>query len=474
MNILLVNPPAVDNVKIVREGRCMQRQEAWGTSWAPLTLAISAAILRDAGFTTLLKDCSNDDIDFDGLRCIIQEFRPEVVIVNTSTPSIDGDVQVAAFIKEIDKNIKTIFFGIHVTALPERILNENPDVEFIANGEPEYTIREFARAVKEKKPMREVKGLIYRDGDNIRYNEKRSFIDNLDELPDPAWDLVNINGYRLPITNRPFLLVLTSRGCPHSCTFCAARTFYGTKPRLRSGQRIVSEIKYVKDRYGINDFLFWSENGIIGKQHMLDICHRLAEEAPGVRWVCNARVDMVDEGLLKTMKKAGCWMIGYGVESGAQRILEKMKKNVTVQGIERAIYITKKSGIEVTAHVIIGYPGETKNDILNTLTLLKKWDPDYIQVYCCVPFPGSPLYDEVLRSGWLSSTDWAMFEQNFSVVNTPQLSDKEVMALRERIIKSFYLNPCKIVKTLLKIRSPREILFFLSFAKKYFASWANK
>lgn len=474
MNVLLLSPPAVDNVKIVREGRCMQRQEAWGTSWAPLTLAISAAILKDAGFTVSLKDCSNDGISFEQLKHIIQDFRPALVIVNTSTPSIDGDLKVANLTKEIDKNIKTVFFGIHVTALPERVFKENPDVEFVINGEPEYTIRNFALALRAGSPISEVKGLIYRAGNEVIYNEKRPFIENLDELPYPAWDLINVGGYRLPITNRPFLLVLTARACSHSCTFCAAGVFYGNRPRLRSWQKIVSEIKYVREKYNINDFLFWSENGITNKQHMYEICRGLANEVPGVKWVCNARVDIVDEELLKIMKKAGCWMIGYGVESGTQRILDSMKKNVTIEGIEKAVKITKKVGIEVTAHVIVGYPGETKSDILNTIKLLKRWDPDYIQVYCCVPFPGSPLYGESKRSGWLKSTDWSMFEQNFSVIDTPKLSSQEVMALREKMIRSFYLNPRKILKTFLKIRSPQEIAFLLSFAKRYFTSWANK
>jgi radical SAM superfamily enzyme YgiQ (UPF0313 family) len=215
MNVLVLNPPAIDGVKIVREGRCMQRQEAWGTSWAPLTLAIIAAILRDEGFTVRLKDCANDDISFEQFEKEIRDFRPKLVIANTSTPSIDADLTVADLVKQIDEDIKTVFFGIHPTALPEETFRENSNVQFIASGEPEYTLRDFAIALRDQLPISEVKGLIYRvDGGEIVYNEKRPFIEDLDELPYPAWDLVNINGYRLPITNNPFLLVLTGRACP--------------------------------------------------------------------------------------------------------------------------------------------------------------------------------------------------------------------------------------------------------------------
>lgn len=473
MNILILNPPAINNVRIVREGRCMQRQEAWGTSWAPLSLAIIAAILRDAGFIVSLKDCSNDGISLQRLRRIIQDFRPNLVIVNTSTPSISDDLKVANLTKEIDKKIKTAFFGIHVTALSEEVFKENSNVEFIVQGEPEYTSRDLALAIRDGHPISEVKGLIYRVDKEIIHNEKRPFIENLDELPYPAWDLVNIDRYRVPIINRPFLLVLIGRGCHYSCKFCAAGVFYGKRSRLRSWQRIVDEIKYVRKKYNVNDFLFWSENSISQRQHMYEISQGLAKEVPGIKWVCNGRVDIVDEELLEAMKKAGCWMIGYGVESGTQRILDLMKKNITIRDVEKAIELTKKVGIEVTAHVIMGYPEETKGDILNTMKLLKKLDPDYIQAYCCVPFPGSPLYDESKKFGWLKPSDWSRFEQNFSVINTPNLSAQEVMTLRKKMIKNFYLDPRKILKIFLKLRSPQEIVSFFSFAKRYFTSWVR-
>ena len=474
MNVLIVNPPAVENIKIVREGRCMQRQEAWGTSWAPLTLAIIAAILRDNGFGVDIKDCSNDGISFEQLGGIIKEFSPKLVIANTSTPSIDSDLTLAGAIKQIDKDIKTVFFGIHPTALPEDVFNSNEDVELIASGEPEYTLRDLAIAIRDESELSNVKGLIYRnENSEIVYNEKRPFIDDLDELPFPAWDLVNIQGYRLPITNKPFLLILTGRACPYPCTFCAAGTFYGKKPRLRSWQRIVEEMKYVRDNYQVDEFLFWSENSVVDKKHITDIAHGIENEIPGVRWVCNGRVDQVDEELLGTMKKAGCWMIGYGIEAGTQRVLDLMKKNVKVEEIGRAVKLTKKVGIEITGHVIVGYPGETKEDILATLNLVKKLDLDYIQVYCCVPFPGSELYEQAKEQGWIISDDWSMFEQNFSILTTEKLSADEVMQIREKIIKNFYLNPLKILKTIIKIRSFREVGFFASFVLKYFKSWVG-
>jgi radical SAM superfamily enzyme YgiQ (UPF0313 family) len=474
MKILQLNPPAVNGVRIVREGRCMQRQEAWGTAWAPLSLAIIASVLRGEGFDVLLKDCPNEDIDVEDLKQYLSRERPDLMMVNTSTPSIDGDLGMARIAKDIDENLITVFFGIHVTALAGRILEENPEVRHIVSGEPEHVLRDFAIAARSGKSFRDVRGLVLREEGRVVHNAPMPYIGNLDEIPFPAWDLVNIPYYRLPITNRPFVLVLISRGCPYPCKFCTAATLYGKQTRLRSPRRIVEEIKYVRDTFGVTDFLFWSENSISDREHMIEISNGLAREVPGVRWVCNGRVDMVDAELLSAMKRGGCWMIGYGVESGIQRVLDLMRKKARVQETERAVALTRQAGIEVTAHVIIGYPGETREEILSTQKLLKRLDVDYIQVYCSVPFPGAPIYEEAVRNGYVNSLDWTRFEQNSSVIDTPQLSGEEVMELRQKIIKDFYLNPRKVGRTLLKVRKPVEVFFFLSFGFRYFLSWVRR
>jgi len=473
MNILLINPPTEDSATIVREGRCQQRQEAWGTSWAPLTLAITASILRNEGFKVAIKDCPNDGISFNALKDIIRSFKPKLIIANTSTPSIDGDLKVAGIAKEIDNSVKTVFFGIHVTALPEDSFQEDSNVELIVSGEPEYTLRDLAITLREGKTLEKVKGLIRRSDGKIIHNEKRPFIENLDDLPFPAWDLINVKSYKLPISRKPFLLIQTGRGCPHSCKFCASKTFYGRKPRLRSPEKVVAEFKHVREKFQINNFLFWAEEATINKQQMIAICRGLEKDAPGVKWVCNSRVDSINEELLKRMKKAGCWMIGFGVEAGSQRVLDSMKKSVLIEDIGKAFALTKKAGIKTTAHVIVGHPGETRKDIALTSKLVKKLDPDYIQVYCCVPFPGSALFEEVEAAGWLKHKNWLLYEQNHCVINTPHLNVDEVMALRKKMIRAFYLNPAKVVKTVAGLESIGELIALPKFAKAYLKSWVK-
>ena len=437
MKVFVLNAPAVNNVRIVREGRCMQRQDAWGTSWAPLTLALIASILRQADFSVKLKDCPSEGVNLDSLEKEIKEFKPNILVVNTSTPSIDSDMPMAGWVKDIDPKIKTIFFGIHVSALPKETLEAYLQAEFIAVGEPEHTILDFALAVREDKPLNTVPGLVYKNNNQIYFNTPRGFINNLDDFPYPAWDLVDLKRYRLPITRSPFLLVLIGRGCPYSCNFCAAGTFYGKTPRLRSPERIVSEMKYVRNNYGVSDFLFWSENSMVDKKQLFTISGLLAKENPKMRWVCNGRVDLVDEALLLAMKKGGCWMIGYGVESGSQRVLDLMGKKIRIEDIERTVNFTKKSGIQTTAHVILGYPGETKDDLRATARLVRRVNFDYIQTYCCVPFPGSELYLAAKEKGWIIPAKWKYYEQNYSVISTPFLLPQDVMQSRQSLLSHF-------------------------------------
>lgn len=470
MNVLLINPPVVNKIKIVREGRCMQREDAWGTSWAPLTLATISAVLKSAGIKIRIIDCTKEEIDIKGFQNILQEVKPKLVIINTATPSIDNDLSCASHVKEVDASIKTAFFGIHVSALDMQCLEEHPYVDFIIRGEPEYTARDLAIAVRDGTPCENVDGISWQRDGSIFRNRDREFIKDLDLLPHPAWEDANIKLYTMPITGEIFLLVMASRGCPYSCTFCAAQTLYGKKRRFRSAARIVDEMAYIERRFGVNSFLFWAEGFVSDKNRVYEVCDEIIKRGLKFKWVANSRVDAVDLPLLKRMKEAGCWMIGYGIESGNQDILDAVKKGITLSQIEEAVKLTKQAGIKITSHVIIGIPGETKRHILQTSSFISKLDVDFLQLYCYVPFPGSALYDEAKKSGWLTTDNWEMFEQNFCVLNTPQISAREVMELRKRVFRSFYLNPKRALRIIKDIKSVRGLKNFVVMAKN-FAKW---
>jgi len=469
MKILFINPPT--NVSMVKEGRCMQRKGAWTAVWAPITLAISAAMLRDSGFDVRIIDCSVEILTLKEVCDICKQYKPDLVIINTATPSIESDLNFAAVVKDLNLGeIKVAVIGIHVSVLAEECLKMQSKLDFVVRGEVEFTLKELAEALRSKREISKVKGISYHYGDKIMHNPDADFPDDLDSLPFPAWDLIDINKYRLPFKDKPFLLVSTGKGCPYNCIFCCTKPYYGSKLRLRSPARVVNEIEWVENKFNVKDFLFWTESFTLNKEYATAICNEIILRGLSVDWVCNSRVDAVSPELLKTLKKAGCWMIGYGIESGDQAILDMAKKNTTLKQIEQAIKWTKDAGIEVTAHTIFGLPGETKLSIDKTMKFLKKMDVDFAQIYCAVPFPGSALFDLAKRNNWILNKDWMFFEQNFSVLNIGSIDADAVMSLRKKALVGFYFRPRAIFQTIRRIKSFKDFKVFLNMLKE-FISW---
>jgi len=448
----------------------MQRRGAWTAVWAPISLALCAAEVEKEGMTAGLKDCIIEDIGFEELKSIISDFRPDLVVINTATPSIDSDLSTAGVVKEIDSRIVTAAIGIHVTALPEDCLKDFPDLDFVVRGEPEEIVRELALALRDKRPAEEVAGLSFLRQGKIVHNPEQPFIEPLDNLPFPAWHLVDIKRYTMPFTGKPFLLVATSRGCPYRCTFCADKTFYGTRLRLKSPGRVVDEMEWVGKEFGIRDFLFWSESFTIKKEFAYGVSKELIKRGLKINWVCNSRVDNVDLELLRTMKKAGCWLIGYGIESGNQAVLDSVHKGCRLEDAKKAVRLTQAAGIGAAGHIVLGFPGETKETIEQTIRFAIELDLDFAQFYCAVPFPGSKLCAQVRQKGWINTDDWSRFEQNFSVLDTPQLKAEEVMRLRRLAFRRYYLRPRAVYKTLKRIRNLRQFFNFLAMLKD-FVTW---
>lgn len=470
MKTYLINPPASEGVKIVREGRCMQRKGAWAAVWAPISLATMAAVLENEGFKVKLDDCIVNEINFPELQNKFKGFKPDLVVINTATPSIVSDLQVASLAKKANKRCKTIAFGIHVTALPEESLKMEKDLDVVVRGEPEMTIKEISLAMKKGRGLEKIRGVSYRQGKKIIHNLPRPPLENLDELPFPAWQHIRIERHLMPFKNVPFLLIATGRGCPYLCKFCADRTFYGTKLRLRSPKRIVDEIEWVIKRFDVKDFLFWSESFTINRQFSKRVAEEIIRRGLKVHWVCNSRVDNVDYPLLKQFAQAGCWMIGFGIESGDQRTLDLMNKGTTLEQAKKAVQDAHRAGLEVTGHCLLGYPGESQKTIEKTVEFAKSLNLDFVQFYCVVPFPGSELYKKARKEGWLTTDDWCFFEQNFSVLTTPELRTDQIMKLRGKAYRSFYLRPKIFCQTIRRIRSIDD-LKQLSLAVKDFLTW---
>lgn len=458
MKILLINPPPFEGVNVVREGRCMQRTETWSTVWSPVSLATIAAVLRNEGFEMRLHDGSVAPTLKDEVLSDIKCWVPDLVVVNTATTAIEQDLAFADLVGDTIPGVRIMLMGVHPTVFPDECFEKSRVPEMIVRGEPEYTIRDAALAVREGATLSGIPGLSFRDQNgDVQHNDKRPFIENLDELPFPAWDLVDTDLYRMPFSGERYLLVSSARGCPYACTFCASKAYYGAKVRKRSPSRVVDEMSWIKESFGIRDFLFWTESFTNNQEYAIATAQEMIDRDLDFRWVCNSRVDTVSPKFLRKIKAAGCWMIGFGIESGTQEVLDAAKKNTTIADAVRSVRMAHEVGLEVTGHCIMGLPGETEESLQRTIDFAKFLRLDYAQFYCAVPFPGSELYQQCLENDWLDETEWKYFEQTTSIISTPSLSSEQVMNARDRAFKSFYRQPYIIMKTLGKVRSVKDV-----------------
>lgn len=467
MKIHLINPPSPGDYPFTREGRCMQKEGVWTTVWPPISLCTIGAILRGDGFEVRINDCPSEKIDRDGLRSLLKEFNPGLLIINASTPSIKYDAAIPALAKEAAPEVMTAFIGIHPSVLPEQTFALAPGLDFIIRGEPELTALELAQKLEAGETPDGILGLSTGLNGEIKRFDDRPYHTDLDNLPFPAWDLVDLDNYRLPFTGMRFVMVMSSRGCPYDCTFCVAQSYYGKKLRVRSALRIADEIEWAMRRHNIEDFFFWSESFTIIKKNIHALCDEIIRRGLKIRWVCNSRVDNIDRGLLKKMKRAGCWMISYGIESADQGILDRSGKRITIEQIKRGVALTREVGFQIAGHFVLGLPGETEETIQKTGELSRSLDLDYAQFYCAAPWPGSRFYQEAAREGWLNTDDWDKFEQSQMAVDYPGLSGARIMELRDRMTKAFYFRPKMIWKTMKKISSPRELKNFARMTRTF-------
>lgn len=470
MKVHLINPPSPGEFGFTREGRCMQKEGVWTTTWPPITLTETAALLRERGHEVHVNDCSVEGVDKEKLKGILQDFSPDLLVINTTTPSLNFDMTILPLAKEILPESKIAAFGIHVGALPDESFAMTDALDYIIRGEPELTVADLADKLAKREDPSSVPGLSLRRNGRIVHAKSRDFFKDLDQLPYPAWDLIDLDNYRLPFSGRRFLMVTTARGCPYNCTYCVAQSYYGRKIRMRKVPKIVDELEYVIGHYDVKDFFFWSESFTIVKAAIKELCREIIRRDLNIHWVCNSRVDNVDQELLELMKEAGCWLISYGIESGDQAILDSIKKEITIEQIKKAIQLTRKVGFQIAGHFVLGLPGDTIETLRKTYRFACSLDIDYAQFYCASPWPGSEFYQQAKEHKWLASDNWDDFEQDRSVVNYPELSAQEITKFRNWATRRFYLRPKIIWRTMRRMKSPEELMNFLRMLRA-FLTW---
>ncbi len=441
--VLLFNPPGPDNRPFTREGRCTQEAGVWATLWPPVTLATAAAVLQQDGHTVHLFDFPAIGRTAADLKQVLRRHAYDLVAWSTGTPTLQWDLSLAPVIRTLAPTALTAVFGTHVSALAETVLRSSR-VDMVIRREPEPGLAAVCNRIDDG--WQDAPGISWRDrsGGDIRHNPDAPFL-NPAGIPAPAWDLLDLSPYRLPLKGRPFVIVAPVRGCPFPCSFCTARVYYGRKLRKRPVGTVVDEIEANIRRHGIRDFFIWADTFTADREYVEAFCRSLMDRRLGpVAWTCNSRVDTVDAELLELMKAAGMWMISFGIESGDDGILKKSGKHIRVAQSRRAVRIAHEAGIRVSGHFIFGLPGETRTTMEKTLALALELPLDIAQFYSAAPFPGTPLYREAVDNQWVSAA--GSYGQHSAVMDLPGLPAAEVDEFRRRAFRRFYLRPRAVMR----------------------------
>ncbi|MFH1210769.1 MAG: radical SAM protein [archaeon] len=385
---------------------------------------------------------------------------PAYLGVTSTTMNIFNAVSIADSVKKENPHIKIILGGAHLTTSPIETMQRFSSFDVGVYGEGELTLLELLDKIDKKKNINNVKGLVIKIGKKVFITERRPYISNLDTLPFPAYDLLpDLAKHYQPIADKmykaPTTIVVTSRGCPGQCIFCE-KSIFGNVCRANSAGYVVKLIKYLRDGFGINSLIFDEDNFLVFRRRLKEICEIMIKEKIDMPWSCSGRVDMIDEETLKLMKKAGCWQIIYGAESGSQKILDILHKGTTVEQNEKAIKLTHEAGISVKCSFMFGSFGETLETLEETKRFIMKVPLDDINLCRFSPFPGTKAWELAPKYGSFDP-DWEkvnVFQSNNFVPK--ELTNEQIDVYYKKLYRSFYLRPKIMLYYLKKLRDPLQ------------------
>ncbi len=439
---LLVNPPLINGVAFTRQGRCQEREEVLGTTKPPYTLALLAALLRNAGVTARLVDLTAEHRSVEQLIAQLDHegFTPTLILFPSTTPTLDADVVEMTKLKA-HFGAPMFSFGPHASTVPHASMVRAAAVDGMFVGEPEDGVLQLARLSKGD-DLSSVPSLTFRQGASIvPHRAHGSYADFL-QMPYPAWDLVPLKRYSLPLVRHSYLIVETSRGCPYSCDFCVAPLHQGHKFREKTAKALVDEMERGYRDFGIDFFYLWGDTVTLNVKTFSAFCEELIARHLPIRWFGNARADnLTDPAFVHRLKRSGCWMLALGIESESEEIRKDMVKRLERQKIQAAFRNMRDAGIKSFAFFIFGYPGETLTTINQTIDYAVELDPDFANFYPAVPYPGTALYDKVVADGLLASEDWARMEYSFYLMRGNGLDENVVMDAIRRAKRRFFFRP---------------------------------
>lgn len=454
--VLLINPSQKNMITT-----CLPRYvEEEAGFYPPLGLALIAGYLeKHTNFKIEIIDALSQNLSMQELQTQIQQIAPDIVGITTTTFTLIDVLNIADIIKKVNKNIHITLGGPHLGIYPQETLTHN-SIDSIIIGEGEISFCELVKYLADGKSLDGVKDVYFKKDEKIITNPSRDNIQDLDSLSFPARHLLPLNKYYSIHGQREQMTTMfISRGCPYNCLFCYHA--FGRKFRFRSPKNVVDEIQEIIN-LGIREIFFFDDLFTANKDVVMGICDEIIKRRLKIIWEIRARINTVDKEMLEKLKSAGCRRISYGVESGTDRILNVLRKGITTEQVIQVFKLTKSYGFITYADFMIGSPGETKDEILETIRFAQKIKPDFVQFSITTPYPQTDLYQAGLDKQVFKEDYWLKFVKNPSKDFIPQiwnenLSYEELVDLLNYAYKNFYLRPEFIIKRFLNIRSIKDL-----------------
>ncbi|MBI4283205.1 MAG: cobalamin B12-binding domain-containing protein [Chloroflexi bacterium] len=428
----------------------------------PMGLALIAAVVEKEGYEVRV-------VDANALRLKPSEIVPlatdaDIVGLTAMTPTINAAISTARYLKQANHDLTIVLGGAHATLLPDATLASAPEIDMVVKGEGEQTIIELLRALESRQPLDNIAGISYRRNGEVHSTAVRSANVDLDSLPFLAYHLLPWVRYRPhPPHGRalPFAAMITSRGCPYHCSYCS-KPIFGNRFRAQSSERIIEEIIYYKEKFGVKEIAFYDDVFTLDKKRAYAIADSIIKKGLKICWTCETRVNLVDKELLRHMKQAGCYAIAYGIESASPEILATLDKGITLGQVEEAVSLTQQVGLQTIGYFMLGSPGESPETITRTIQFSKKLKLDFAQFAITTPCPSPRLY-ELYQQDKKGDVPWENFVYEGAgrsvtpVFETDGLNRAELQHWMKRAYREFYLRPSYLWQRLRQIHSPGDL-----------------
>lgn len=424
-------------------------------------LGYAASMLKKRGFKPFLKDYQTEGLKLKMLLDDFKRINPDVLFFSTTNATIFDDLKVISLLKNIKKDFIVLLKGAIFFNTPDDVLNQLnlKDIDYLIGGESDFITSELVYShFNDKNNIKSIKGIFYKQNNKWKPTGFDEWEQDLDKLSFPDRSLMNNNLYVRPDTNEPMATISTSRGCPSSCIYCLTPIISGRKIRLRNPENILEELKDCYNNYNIRNFFFKSDTFTMYKDWVIKLCDLIknSELNNKIEWVTNSRAKPLELETLKSMKKAGCWLIGFGFESGSKKTLESIKKGATIEDNIRAVKLCRKVGLKVFGFYMIGFPWETKTDFNSTKKLMYKLNTDFVELHIATPFYGTELYNLVKEAGLIDKSVLGKDYFNTPTIGTKYVPIKEIIKYRDKTLFRYHIRPSFILKHIgYAIKSPK-------------------